>query len=162
LSHLFHRLPLLVNGVIYVLVYTRRSTCYHSLCLPAPVSFPEITLPPVRPSCLIALGTPALQSLELARLNAVESALADEVRVSAEIGRDCPSVTPLESALTEPAPLTPLYSTHTENGGGGDVMLTTRKCYSFQPLLRRRLRKTEDGRSKIVRLSPAKEKRNDD
>src|SRR5262249_48997121 len=45
-------------------------------------------------------------------LNPVESALTDDLRVSAEINRNCPGTNPLESALTEFAPISLADSTH--------------------------------------------------
>ena len=54
-------------------------------------------------------------------LSPLESALTDELRVLAEIGRSCFSLTPLESAVTDTPFHNHLYSQHIQKkrGGGG-------------------------------------------
>jgi len=47
-------------------------------------------------------------------LSPLESTLMDELRVLAEISRNCPLATPLQSTLTDFAPVTPLNATLTK------------------------------------------------
>jgi len=50
--------------------------------------------------------------------------LADDLRVLAEISRNCPPATPLDATLTETSPVTPLSATLTKSRGEGHATAT--------------------------------------
>lgn len=61
-----------------------------------------------------------LSTLNFSTLSPLESALTGQLRVSAEISRSCRRASPLESALTDFAPLTPfVFNTYTKTQGWG-------------------------------------------
>ena len=54
-------------------------------------------------------------------LSPLSATLTVDLRVLAEISRNCPSATPLDATLTDFAPVSPLAATLTKNRGEGDA-----------------------------------------
>jgi len=74
-------------------------------------------------------------------LSPLDATLVDELRVLAEISRNCPPPTPVESTLTNFAPVTPLSATLTKTGGMGEghtsrlLLLNTKGLLHTKPAL---------------------------
>jgi hypothetical protein len=72
-----------------------------------------------------------LQTCELSNaLSPLEATLTADLRVLAEINRNCQPATPLDATLTEISPVTPLSATLTKNRGEGEPPT----LYSATPL----------------------------
>src|SRR5882724_2999561 len=83
-------------------------------------------------------------------LTALESALTDERRVLAEIIRNRPPATLVESILTRSAPVTPLSATLTKTRGGGLMLASAPATCSDQSLDWSTLTPRKSGRAPLA------------